>query len=201
MLNALLEDVPLERPECAPALDDPDAGTWCIAFTKSNRHYDFVKLADRAGIEFFIPMAERVTQTPQGKRRVSSYPLFGPYCFVRGDQFMPADALATQMLRQIIPVKNQEKLRRDLVNLEKAMSGPNGRRIERCDLAVSGKRVRVCSGSFEGIYGEVVGTRGDSELLVIQVEGIMGGAVMEISADKLEAAPPKQKSLPAARRT
>jgi transcription antitermination factor NusG len=188
MLNALLEDVPLERPACAPALDDPDAGTWWIAFTKSNRHYDFITLADRAGIEFFLPMAERVTQTREGKRRISSYPLFGAYAFIRGTIYMPADALATKMLRQIIPVVDQDRLRRDLANLEKAMSGPNGRRMERCDIAVVGKRVRVADGPFEGVCGTVAGHRGNSELLLIQVEGMMGGAVMEIDAGKLEPA-------------
>lgn len=185
MLNTL-EIVPLERPECAPALDDPDAGTWWIAFTKSNRHYDFVRLAARDGIEYYLPLAERVTQTAEHKRRVSSYPLFGPYCFIRGDKFMPANALATQMLRQVIPVVNQDRLRRDLANLGAALNAPKGRQIERTELAVTGRKVRVAEGAFEGVYGTVAGRRGNSELLLIQVEGMMGGAVMEIDASKLE---------------
>jgi hypothetical protein len=181
-----IESVPLERPECAPALDDPDAGIWFIAFTKSNRHYDFVRLAARDGIEYFLPLAEKTTRVSNGKQTVTQYPLFGAYAFFRGDKYTPSTALATQMLRQVIPVVDQDRLRRDLANLGTALSAPRGRRIERTDLAVTGRKVRVADGAFEGVYGTVAGRRGNSDLLLIQVEGMMGGAVMEIDAAKLE---------------
>lgn len=188
MLTCPPDELTCERPACAPALDDPDAGTWFIAFTKSNRHYDFVTLAGRASIEFYIPMAERIRTVAGGKRCVSTYPLFGPYLFFRGNQYTPAEALGTLMLRAVIPVVDQAKIRNDLANLDRALSSKNGRRVERCDVAIVGKRVRVSSGALEGLYGTVAGRRGNSDLLLIQVEGMMGGAIMEIDAGKLEAA-------------
>lgn len=178
---------PLERPAAAPPLDDPDAGTWFVAFTKSNRHYDFVRLAARAGIEYFLPLAERVTTCPRGKRRVTTYPLFGAYCFFRGTPYTPAEALATLMLRGVITVNNQSRIRNDLANLERALSSRDGRRMERCDLAVTGRKVRITEGPLQGLYGTVL-QRGRDTLLVIQVEGMFGGAVMEIGAERLEPA-------------
>lgn len=187
-MTALIDAVPLERPDCAPALDDPDAGTWFLALAKSNRHYDFCRMAGERGIEFYLPLAERIRQTPDGKRRMTSYPLLGAYCFFRGTIYTPADALGTQMLRQVIQVKDQPKIRRDLANLEMCLCRPGGRRMEYSEVTVTGKRVRVSSGPYEGCYGTVAGCRGNSDLIQIQVEGVMGGAVLEISAGKLEPA-------------
>lgn len=177
----LLDESPPQRPDCALPLDDPDAGTWFVLHTKSNLEWRLVQDLQRLGLDFYCPQCERTTRTAERKRTVSILPLFKNYLFLRGDAHAPGKAYGTFKLRNVIPVVNQDRIRKDLVNLERALTA--NPRVEQCTF-VDGKRYRVAEGPFEGIVGVVV-RRGKDTLIVLSVESC-GSATMEIDGSKLE---------------
>jgi len=183
MTTYLLDDCPPRRPEFAPALDDETAGRWWVLHTKAQMEKRVVLQFLDLGLDFFLPLAERLTYSG-GKRRITLFPLFGSYIFLRGGEHAPGLALGTQKLRQVIHVSNQAKLRADLVNLARALDvNP---RIEQCDFAVAGRKVRVIEGPFEGVEGLIV-KRTKGSVLVIEVESC-GRATLEIDQARVEPA-------------
>jgi transcription antitermination factor NusG len=178
------EAIPPQRPAGSPALDRQDAGEWWVLHTKSNLEWQLATDLLRLGIDYYLPQSESVARARGGGRAVSRLPLFKNYLFLRGDEFAPGKALATLKVRNVIRVVNQPRIRRDLLNLSHAIEiNP---RIEQCDFAVTGRRVRITCGVFEGVEGVVV-SRGKFDLLVVEVESC-GKAVMELPTSKLEAA-------------
>jgi transcription antitermination factor NusG len=178
---AQLDELPPQRPDCAPPLDDPDAGTWFVLHTKSNLEWRLAKELSRIGLEYFLPTYQKVIRTADRRRTVSILPLFKNYLFLRGNEHAPGLAYGTFKIRNVINVVNQKRIRADLANLELAL-GINPR-AEPCGV-VQGRRYRVAEGPFEGVIGKVV-ERGKDTLIVLSVDPC-GSVVMEIDSSKLE---------------
>lgn len=181
---ATLDECPPARLDCAPAIDDADAGEWHLVQAKRQREKRLAVDLYRLGLDFFFPISERVKKTAWRQRIVSYAPLFPPYLFLRGGQEEIGAALGTQFIHRVARIPNQNRLRRELANIERAIAlNP---RIEQCEFAVQGRRVRVTEGAFEGLEGIVL-KRGKDTLIVISVEQV-GQAAMEIDAGLLTVA-------------
>lgn len=181
-MPTLLDECPPARLDCAPALDDATAGVWHLLFTKGQREKRLARDLYRLGADFFFPMSERVKRDAYRHRNVFIVPLFPNYLFLRGGADDIGRALATQHIIRVIPVVNQKKLRKDLLNMETAIRLDP--RIEQAVEYVKGQRVEVVEGPFEGLRGIII-ERGKDTLLQIEVESV-GKAVMEIDRSKVQ---------------
>ncbi len=165
----------------ATSLTDLD-GRWWVAHTKARFEKAFAWDLCRRNIGYFLPMIGRVRVSGGRKRQVLT-PLFPSYVFFCGDDKDRHLALTTNRLCQAIEVTDQELLRRQLADLEKAIKG--GAVLDAYPFAVVGRRCRVTAGAMQGIEGVIV-DRAKLAKVVLEVSMLGQGALMEIDPDLLE---------------
>ncbi len=179
---AVAENPPMLPPGIESLAELP--GPWWIAHTKSRAEKVFCWELLNQGIGFFLPVIERITFSG-GRKRLVMHPMFPSYVFFSGDEVARYSALSTNKLCQVLPVKNQETLVRELCWIETAVRGKAG--LDAYPYAAMGKRCRVRTGPLLGIEGVVV-ERSDITHLALQVSMLGQGALLEIHPDLLEAA-------------
>jgi hypothetical protein len=159
-------------------------GDWWVAHTRARFEKALAFDLTAKGIEYFLPMIERVKMSG-GRKRKLLLPLFPSYLFFCGNSDSRYAALATNRLCQAIPVTDREKFVGELVALELALS--HHAHLDLYPFAAIGRRCRVRVGPLQGIVGTVV--RRDNETrLVLQVSMLGQGASLEIDTDLLEPA-------------
>jgi hypothetical protein len=121
-----------------------------------------------------------------GRKRHGLTPQFPSNLFFIGNEEHRAAALHTDLLCQVIAVRDQKQLTDELTALHRLISG--GIKLELYPFATVGRRCRITKGPFEGMEGTVV-ERKDARVarLVLEVSMLGQGAAMEIEADLLEA--------------
>ncbi len=158
------------------------AGCWMVLWTKARQEKAVARYLEAVGLEFFLPLVERVTFI-RGRKFRSRVPLFPGYLFLAGEREDGYGAIATKRLCQVIQVPDQVRLVRELTQIRAALCG--GATLELHPFAVVGRRCRVIKGPFVGIEGVVTNRLGSSRL-VLQVDIICQGASLEIDTDLLE---------------
>jgi len=161
------------------------SGLWRAAQVKAQCEKRLAcDLLTRARWPYYLPMGEAQTYSGR-KRRVTQVPLFKGYLFFAApaDEDV-SDVFQTQRVLRVIQINDQDRFRREIENVERALSvNP---RIEACPFAVEGARVRVSRGPLIGVEGTVI-RRAEGAMVVLGVSGF-GNAVIEIVADFLEPA-------------
>src|SRR5690349_2844110 len=157
------------------------AGTWWIGHTKARAEKAFAWDLMRKGIAHFLPMAERVRMYDGRKRRMM-IPLFPSYVFFSGDVESRYNALQTDRLANVIPVKEQGRLVSELVSIERAICG--GTELELYQSLPVGQLCRVTSGPLAGLEGTVF-RRDDITKFVVQVTVIGQGVSLNVDPDLL----------------
>lgn len=175
------ENPPITFPEFQTVSDYP--GEWWVAHTKARAEKAFAWDLLRQDVPYFLPMV-RQTRMSGGRKRHVLAPLFPSYVFFCGDAESRYQALATDYLCQVIPVRDQARLVEELTSLERAVSG--GAPLNPYPFAAVGKRCRVVAGPFEGVEGIVVRVDGRARI-VLQVSMLGQGASLEIEPSLLEA--------------
>jgi transcription antitermination factor NusG len=159
-------------------------GDWWVGHTKARAEkslaWDFVNLS----IPYFLPMVEK-TAIWGGRKRKVLVPIFPSYVFFAGGEMQRYQAMKTDRVCQVIPVRQREKFVKELENVRKAMGCRD--MLNLYPFAAVGERCRVSSGPLEGIEGIVI-RKDDSLHLVMQVSMLGRGASLEITADLLEPA-------------
>lgn len=175
-------------PKDNPPIASPDApvssfaGVWYVGHTKARFEKAFAWDLLRLHASYFLPMVERLTFSG-GRKRKGLMPLFPGYVFFAGEEQTRYSALATDRLCQVIQVKDQATLVRELSSLQLALQSKAA--LDPYPYAVVGSRCRVAAGPFEGIEGTVVQREGLFRL-VLQV-GLLGQSVaMEIDPAAVE---------------
>lgn len=176
----LEDNPPIVNPEVADVADLP--GPWWVGHTKARNEKAFAWDLYRRQVPYFLPMVERATFSG-GRKRRGMRPLFGGYVFFCGDDTIRYAAMTTDRLCQIIEVKDQAKLIRELSQLHRVIR--EGNELDAYpDLAV-GARCRVRTGPLEGIEGIVV--RRDGKLrFVLSVTMLGRGAELQIEPELIE---------------
>ena len=159
-------------------------GRWWVAHTRARNEKALAWDLLRKGIGYFLPLLERVRYSG-GRRRKVMLPLFTSYVFINGDDEDRYEAMTTDRISHTLETRDQEALRRELLNLERALAA-------RADLdpfphAAVGRRCRIKAGPFKGLEGPVV-RREQRSRIVIEVTLLGQGAAMEVDADLLEPA-------------
>lgn len=173
------------RPECSPAIDDPDAGTWHVAHTRINMERRVAQALFARDVDFYLPLVDRVV-IQGGKRRVVPTPAFSRYVFIRGGPDAPAAALATQKLLALLPIANQKQFRTELAAVERAIAlNP---RAEAAPYAVKGRRCRITAGGLSGAEGVVLDRkeRTDRIMVYLAITTLGQGVQIEVDASLLE---------------
>lgn len=158
------------------------AGTWWIAHTKARCEKAFAWDLLRRGIDYFLPMMERVTVS-SGKKRRGMAPLFSSYVFFCGNEESRYAALTTDRLCQVLRVVDREQLVRELGALEAALQA--GAPLDFYPQFEVGRRCRVKAGAFKGLEGTVLEKHAKGRLMLF-VSILRQGASLEIDADLLE---------------
>jgi transcription antitermination factor NusG len=168
-------------PKHLPSVADID-GSWWIAHTKSRFEKAFVWDLLNGGINYFLPLCQRVRMSG-GRKRTVLMPLFPGYVFFAGDEDARYRALMTHRLCNVIPVKNQRELRQELASIEKAVE--QNASLDLYPFAAVGRRCRVSAGPFQGIEG-IVASRSPKPRLMLKVSMLGQSVAMEIDLDLLE---------------
>jgi len=149
----LLEDVTSE---------ESDRCWWAI-YTKARQEKSLARNLLGREIPFYLPLV-RKDRCTRG-RQVSAYlPIFEGYLFLYGSDEERVSALTTNRISRVLPVRDEEKFLTDLGQLHHLIESDVPLTIER--RLTRGDRVRVKSGAFRGVEGEIIRRENGTRLLV-----------------------------------
>ena len=177
----LSENPPISTPNASSLTEF--TGTWWIAHTKARFEKAFARDMLRSGIDYFLPMREKISFSGRRKRQVLM-PLFNSYVFICGTEMDRYAAMTTNRLCQTIPVVDQEGLVRQLSAIERALLTRS--HIDLYPHLPVGSRGRIASGPMKGAEGVVVDSKDGKSRVVLEITILGQGAVVEIDADMLE---------------
>jgi transcription antitermination factor NusG len=161
---------------------DNPLDTWFVLRTKSRQEKVLAGELRTRGIASYLPLLSS-TKYYAGRKATVELPVFPGYLFLRGDMDQAYEADRTRRIAQIIRVSDQEKLDRELRNINLALCGKAA--LDPYPYLRAGVRVEVREGPFRGLQG-VVEHGGRRDRLILQVD-ILGRAVsLEIDASLLD---------------
>ena len=159
------------------------SGTWWVAHTKARFEKAFAWDLFIRGIDYFLPMWEKIIFSGGRKRRVMM-PLFTSYVFFCGNEEDRYTAMTTNRLCQTIEVVDQDDFKEELMRIEKALL--RKAIIDRYPHLPVGSRSRIISGPMMGTEGVVIERKDAKARMVLEVTILGQGAVIEIDSDLLE---------------
>ena len=163
------ENPPILWPEAESISDFK--GEWWVAHTKSRNEKALAHDLIRKNMCYFLPMSWKVRH--KSRRKIKSLlPLFGGYLFFCGNEDERSELWRTDRVANLIEVKDQEKLLKELLQIEHKY-------------IKTGQKCRGMAGPLLGLQGVVVKTRGATRL-VLQVDMLGQAASVEIDVDMIE---------------
>ena len=174
------ENPPLLWPEVESIHDL--AGQWWVVHTKSRNEKALAHDLIRRNISYFLPMTWNVRR--KSRRTIRSLlPLFSGYLFFCGRENDRLELLRTDRVANLIEVKDQQKLLKELQQIEQALRA--GVPVTPHKYIKEGQKCRVIAGPLMGLEGVVARTRGAMRL-VLQVDMLGQAASVEIDVDMIE---------------
>lgn len=151
---------------------------WWVLHTRARNEKRIAECLAKRGVWHYLPLV--TSRRTYGNRIVEfSVPLFPGYVFLCGDEFDVERAWDTRRVANILRVSDQEKLRQDLLNVERVIE--SGAQVDLYPGLRRGRRCRVRSGPLKDVEGVVVRRRGVSRVCVA-VDFIGQSAEVEIDA-------------------
>jgi transcription antitermination factor NusG len=168
----------------AAAMDGSAERRWYAVFTLPQNEKSAVKQLALREVESFLPTYETVRVWKNRQRVRTVLPLFPSYLFVHIDCRQRSRVLQSPGVinivgnaREQVPVPDAE--------IEMLRSGVRGRNMEPYRELVVGKKVRIKSGSMQGLQGILV-RKGNGLRFVLALEMINQFAAIEVGAEDLE---------------
>ena len=149
---------------------------WWAVYTKARQEKALARDLVERSVPFYLPLVER-SSLIRGKRLQSLVPLFAGYVFLCVNDDERLQTLRTNRTSQLVAVSDQDRLRRDLLQVQRLIAAKAAVTLE--PRLSPGQRVRVKSGSFMGIEGVVEARRGGCRLIV-EVNFLQQGVSVEI---------------------
>ncbi len=174
------ENPPIIHPEGASIADF--AGTWWVAHTRSRNEKALAWQLLKQDVSYFLPMSPRAHRWRQRTIR-SLMPLFTGYIFFCGDEDARLEALKTNRVAGLIPVKDPDGLVRDLLPIERVLR--EGQPLQPHPYLTKGRRCRVIAGPLMGLEGIIV-REPQRTRLVLQVEMLGQATSVEVDVDLVE---------------
>ncbi len=157
-------------------------GLWWVVHTKSRNEKALAHDLMNRRISYFLPMTWKVRR--KSRRTIRSLlPLFGGYLFFCGTENDRVELLRTDRVANLLEVKDQQSLVRELQQIERAIRA--GVAITPHKYLKEGQKCRVMAGPLMGLQGVVSRTSGETRLL-LQVDMLGQAASVEIDVDMIE---------------
>lgn len=184
------EDQAAGNAEYVASCDDPTsdlytgevARQWWAVYTKSRQEKSLARQLVGHRVPFYLPLIPK-DNIIRGRRMRSLLPLFSGYLFLYGSEQERVTTLTTNRVSRILPVVDQDLLRRELMNVH-CLIGSNAPLSLETRLS-PGDPVRIKTGSLRGLEGVVVKRHGKIRLLVA-VTYLQQGVSVEIDDCALE---------------
>lgn len=168
------------------AAEDPFSGCfarqWWAVYTKSRQEKALARQLVSHQVPFFLPLIPK-DNIIRGRRVRSQLPLFSGYLFLYGSEQERVTTLTTNRVSRILPVLDQERLRRELMNVHCLIESNAPLSLE--TRLMPGDPVRIKTGALRGLEGVVVKRHGRIRLLVA-VTYLQQGVSVEIDDCALE---------------
>jgi transcriptional antiterminator NusG len=188
------ENPPIVWPEVDSIRDF--AGLWWVAHTKSRNEKALAQDLISKDMSYFLPMSWRVRRIR--KRTIRSLlPLFNGYLFFCSEEGRRIELWRTNRVANIIEVKDQQKLLKELLQIEQALE--SGAPLTPHKYIKAGQKCRVIGGPLAGLQGVVVrAPRHKTKLsggaaktkntlrLVLQIDMLGQAASVEMDTDMIE---------------
>jgi len=160
---------------------------WYAVFTLPQNEKSVVRHLAMREVESFLPTYETVKVWKNRQRVRTVRPLFPTYLFVRIDHKQRNRVLESPGVIHIVG-NTRENVPVPDSAIELLRSSVQGRNVEPYSELVVGKKVRIRSGSMEGIQGVLV-RKGNGFRFVLALEMINQFAAIEVGAEDLELLP------------
>jgi transcription antitermination factor NusG len=179
----------LLKPSENPSISWPEgvpirvfAGIWWVVHTKSRNEKALAQDLMCKGISYFLPMIWKVRRV-RGRTLRSLLPLFSGYLFFCGEERQRIEVLRTNRVANLIEVRDQPRLVRELSQIEQALSA--GADLSPHKFLKEGQRCKVIGGALAGLQGIVVRAR-DRTRLVLQIDMLGQATSVEMGGDMIE---------------
>ena len=174
------ENPPIIWPEAESIRDFK--GQWWVAHTRSRNEKALAHDLKSKNISYFLPMSWKVRR--KSRRTIRSLlPLFNGYLFFCGGENDRIELLKTNRVAHLIEVDDQEKLLKELVQVNQALQ--TGVPLTPHKYIKKGTQCRVIAGPLIGLEGIVVRTK-NATRLVLQIDMLGQAASVEIDVDTME---------------
>ena len=136
---------------------------WWVAYVRSRQEKTLARHLLSRSVDFYLP--KRVNEVQRAGRRFTSYlPLFPGYVFCCGERASRLTALESNLIVQILDVKDQKLLHQELDNLHELQQ--SGLPLIPHPYLGPGDAVEIHDGPFKGYRGRVVREKGPLRLVV-----------------------------------
>ena len=169
-----------------------DEHPWWVAHVRSRQEKLASREARQRGIPCFLPKYEKETKR-DGRKRISSLPLFPGYLFFRGMADTRYEMLRTNLCVRILEVTDQGALQSDLLQIRHLQLA--GLPFVPAPDVRAGDPVRITEGPFVGVVGVVLKEKGKTRLMV-SVRFIHRSVCVELPRDAVvpEVARPSRRA-------
>ena len=163
-------------------LSSEDRVWWCV-YTISRREKDLMRKLRSLEIPHYGPVLPKRFRSPNGRLRTSFIPMFPNYVFMLANEDERTRAMTTNCISSCTQVVQDEPLIEDLRQICSIVDQGEALTPEAKLQACS--RVRVRSGPFAGLEGDVIRREGKTRLL-LSVRYLEQGVSMEMDEALLE---------------
>jgi transcriptional antiterminator RfaH len=163
---------------------EQDPRRWFAVVTTPQHEKAAFRYLDVSGIETFLPTYESFRVWKNRQKVTLELPLFPTYLFVRIDQGERARVLSTPGVRQLVG-NSHEPLSVADREIEFLRSKLQEKKAEPYADLIEGKRVRIKSGSMQGVEGWLV-RKSSGWRFILTVQLIHHQVAVEVDASTLE---------------
>ena len=157
-------------------------GLWWVAHTKSRNEKALAQDLICKDISYFLPMSWKVRRRRSRTTR-SLLPLFSGYLFFCGEENERIELLRTNRLANLIEVKDQQRLVKELLRIEQALRA--GAPLVPHKYLKAGQHCQVIAGPLTDLQGIIVKTK-NATRLVLRIDILGQAASVEIDTDMIE---------------
>lgn len=171
-----------EAPPKALILDQPQQ--WFAAYTKPRHEKAVTRQMGARHIESFLPLYTSVRRWRNGCRMAVERPLFPGYVFVHVPRRNSVHVLQVPGVVSLVS-SGREPSALPSAEIESLRAGLPQRYYEPHPYLVAGEKVRVISGSLQGMVGVLVRKKNHFRV-VLTLDLIMQSVAVEIGIDEIE---------------
>lgn len=149
---------------------------WWVLHTRPRAEKALARRFAKTCEPFFLPLYEK-QWCSRGRRQRSYLPLFPGYLFLFGDSPARLRALETNLVAQVLPVAEQDRLESELQRVYRLILSGNPLTPE--EQLQPGRWVTIREGALAGMEGKII-RRGGTLKLLVEIEMLHRGVSVEL---------------------